>query len=45
LFLKTPKSSDKQWVIILKKQLQDAVQIVSVDDVLNYPRQLVYLES
>ena len=45
LFLKTPKSSDKQWVIILKKQLQDALQIVSVDDILNYPRQLVYLES
>jgi len=45
LFLKIPKCTDKQWVILLKKQLRDAVQIVSVDDVVNYPTQLVYIES
>ena len=45
LFLKTPKSTHKQWVILLKKQLRDAVQIVSVNDVVNYPTQLVYIES
>ena len=45
LFLKTPKSTQNQWVILLKKELEYAVQIVSVEDVVNYPRQLVYLES
>ena len=45
LFLKTPKSTQNQWVILLKKELEYAVQIVSVEDVVNYPRQLVYLEN
>ena len=45
LFLKTPKSTQNQWVILLKEQLEYAVQIVSVEDVENYPRQLVYLEN
>jgi hypothetical protein len=45
LFLKTPKSTHKQWVILMKEQLHKAVQIVSVEDVVNYPSQLVYLEN
>ena len=45
LFLKTPESTHKQWVILMKKQLHKAVQIVSVEDVVNYPSQLVYLEK
>ena len=45
LFLKTPKSTKNQWVILLKDELEYAVQIVSVEDVVNYPRQLVYLEN
>jgi hypothetical protein len=32
-------------VILMKKQLHKAVQIVSVEDVVNYPSQLVYLEK
>jgi len=44
-FLKTPKSTHKQWVILMKEQLHKAVQIVSVEDVVNYPSQLVYLEN
>ena len=45
LFLKTPENTDKQWVILMKEQLHKAVQIVSVEDVVNYPSQLVYLEN
>ena len=45
LFLKTPESTQNQWVILLKDELEYAVQIVSVEDVVNYPRQLVYLEN
>ena len=45
LFLKTPKSTHKQWVILMKEQLHKAVQIVSVEDVVKYPSQLVYLEN
>ncbi len=45
LFLKTPESTHKQWVILMKEQLHKAVQIVSVEDVVNYPSQLVYLEK
>ena len=45
LFLKTPKSTHKQWLILMKEQLHKAVQIVSVEDVVNYPSQLVYLEN
>ena len=44
-FLKTPKSTHKQWVILMKEQLHKVVQIVSVEDVVNYPSQLVYLEN
>ena len=39
------KSTQNQWVILLKDELEYAVQIVSVEDVVNYPRQLVYLEN
>ena len=45
LFLKTPENTHKQWVILMKEQLHKAVQIVSVEDVVNYPSQLVYLEK
>ena len=45
LFLKTPEKTHKQWVILMKEQLHKAVQIVSVEDVVNYPTQLVYLEK
>ena len=45
LFLKTPEKTHKQGVILMKEQLQKAVQIVSVEDVVNYPTQLVYLEK
>jgi len=45
LFLKTPKSTHKQWVTLMKEQLHKPVQIVSVEDVVNYPSQLVYLEN
>lgn len=45
LFLKTPEKTHYQWVILMKEQLHKAVQIVSVEDVVNYPSQLVYLEK
>ena len=45
LFLKTPEKTHYQWVILMKEQLHKAVQIVSVEDVVNYPSQLVYLEN
>ncbi len=45
LFLKTPNSTQKQWVKSIKEKLQHAVQIVSAEDVVNYPSQLVYLEN
>ena len=45
LFIKTTKSTHKQWVILMKEQLHKAVQIVSVEDVVKYPSQLVYLEN
>jgi len=45
LFLKTPKNTHKQWISLMKEQLHYAVQIVSAEEVANFPRQLVYLES
>jgi len=45
MFLNTTHKDYKQWIPFVKKQLQQAVLIVSVEDVVNYPTQLVYLES
>lgn len=45
IFLKTSNSTQKQWVKSIKEKLQHAVQIVSAEDVENYPSQLVYLEN
>ena len=39
------KRVGKQWITFMKEQLQHAIQIVSKDDALNCPAQLVYLES
>ena len=45
MFLNTTHKDYKQWIPFVKKQLQQAVLIVSIKDVVNYPTQLVYLES
>ena len=45
LYRKSEGKDKNQWIGLMKGELLNAVQIVSVTDVANYPNQLVYLEN
>jgi hypothetical protein len=45
LYRKSEGKNKNQWIAFMKDELLKAIQIASVNDVANYPNQLVYLEN